>query len=311
VSQLEDFGMDPSELPQELLRVSEELAVAQLHPDNLADLKDAYKGPIALLREAYLNTSSMGSTTVLLAALDNSTRIHGKLHPMIAVLTIGDCELMLLRRGQPTARLDPVFHTEMQRIDQNSQTPLQLARVDERLDASFEERIALEVIEEGSAVHCVSVYQGDIVIMGSDGIFDNLFLDEIVTICNEFILPPSTDEHTPLPEYVLGQVAQRLVKEAHLKPDESRDAPIGRGGKIDDTSVIVAEVTPWTDHHRELCKKVGNRGRQPRKTKWLGICSADGEENEEGFCSRRERTTSDSDSDSSEEDAGRVGCTVA
>ena len=27
-----------------------------------------------------------GSTTVLLAALDNMTRIHGKLHPMVAVL---------------------------------------------------------------------------------------------------------------------------------------------------------------------------------------------------------------------------------
>ena len=56
------------------------------------------------------------STTVLLAALDNSTRIHGKvliagndrlvrlihelhsaqLHPMIAVLSIGDCELLML-----------------------------------------------------------------------------------------------------------------------------------------------------------------------------------------------------------------------
>merc|ERR1711912_42505 len=99
--------------------------------------------------EAYESTESLGSTTVLLA----------------------------------------VFHTEMQRIDGHMQTPLQLARVDDRVDPEFDEDIALEVIERGSAVHCVSTYEGDIVVMGSDGVFDNLFLDEIVDICNRFMPP--------------------------------------------------------------------------------------------------------------------------
>merc|ERR1719453_1290259 len=161
----------------------------QLIPDDMPRntfSKDAYKGPIALLKEAYENTESFGSTTVLLAALDNSTRIHGKLHPMIAVLSIGDCELLMLRRTMGRqSPLQAVFHTEMQRIDHNVQTPLQLARVDSRIDEDFDESIALEVIEKGSAVHCVSAYEGDIVVMGSDGVFDNLFLDEIVEICNE------------------------------------------------------------------------------------------------------------------------------
>merc|ERR1719272_440421 len=110
----------------------------QLIPDELprsSNARDAYKGPISLLKEAYEETESFGSTTVLLAALDNSTRIHGKLHPMIAVLSIGDCELLMLRRPKRDEPLQAVFHTEMQRIDQNVQTPLQLARVDERIDA--------------------------------------------------------------------------------------------------------------------------------------------------------------------------------
>merc|ERR1719188_1959646 len=165
VSQLEErYGMDPSLLPQELLRKSEELAIAQLHPETSSQ-EEKYNGPIALLKTAYQRTTSMGSTTVLLAALDNSTRIHGKLHPMIAVLSIGDCELMMLRRKNPGSKLEAVFHTEMQRIGNNAQTPLQLARVDDRIDDTFEEDIAIEVIEEGSAVHCVSVYQGDVVVV--------------------------------------------------------------------------------------------------------------------------------------------------
>ncbi|CAE7203353.1 NUF2 [Symbiodinium natans] len=135
VSQLEEFQMDPSLLPNELLRTCEELAMLQLMPDTNIAPQDQYRGPISLLKEAYQETTSYGSTTVLLAALDNSTRIHGKLHPMIAVLSIGDCELLMLRRTNGRqSELEAVFHTEMQRIDYNVQTPLQLARVDERID---------------------------------------------------------------------------------------------------------------------------------------------------------------------------------
>ena len=63
-----------------------------------------------------------------------SLEIHGKLHPMIAVITIGDCELIILRRASPWAPMSLACHTEMQRIDGHAQTPLQLARVDERID---------------------------------------------------------------------------------------------------------------------------------------------------------------------------------
>eukprot|EP00439_Symbiodinium_sp_Y106_P056287 s3399_g7.t2 len=141
---LQEFQMDPSLLPNELLRTCEELAMLQLMPDTNIAPQDQYRGPISLLKEAYQETTSYGSTTVLLAALDNSTRIHGKLHPMIAVLSIGDCELLMLRRTNGRqSELEAVFHTEMQRIDYNVQTPLQLARVDERIDEDRTLRTAL------------------------------------------------------------------------------------------------------------------------------------------------------------------------
>merc|ERR1719183_709314 len=139
-----------------------------------------------MMRQAYESTESLGSTTILLAIMDNSSKIHGKLHPMIAVLSIGDCEILILRRIR--GKLEQVFHTEMQRINGHAQSPLQLARVDDSVDPFFDESIAIEVIERGSAVHCVSAYEGDIVVMGSDGVFDNLFIEEVVQIC-EAMLP--------------------------------------------------------------------------------------------------------------------------
>lgn len=257
VSQIEDFGIDASELPNELLNAVEELAVSQLLPGQETD---EYCGPITLVRDAYEATESLGSTTVLTAVMDNSTKIHGKLHPMIAVCSIGDCEILIFRRSS-SGRLQTVFHTEMQRIDGNAQSPLQLARVDDSVDPDFDESIAIEVIERGSAVHCVSAFEGDVVVLGSDGVFDNLFIDEILGICEEMIPPtPMGMKFQPIDRRLLGNIAQRLVKESHAKTQpvqgKFRQTPIGLGGKIDDTSCVVAQVVEWTEAHGEAWAKV-------------------------------------------------------
>merc|ERR1719504_455592 len=128
--------------------------MVQLMPDAdelLLQPEESYDGPISLMKAAYDNTESLGSTTALLAILDNSTRIHGKLHPMVAVLSVGDCELLVLRRLPGKELFETVFHTEMQRIDGNAQCPLQVSRLDDRIDPNFDEEIAIEVIEKGSA----------------------------------------------------------------------------------------------------------------------------------------------------------------
>jgi len=255
VSQIEDFGIDASELPNKLLRRCKELGMRQLIPGATNSPEDAYRGPIPLVREAFERTGDcLGSTTLVLAVLDNSTRIHGKLHPMIAVISIGDCELLILRRlhGQSSA-LQPVFHTEMQRIDGHFQTPLQLARVDDRIDPDFHDDITIEVIEKGSAVHCVSAYEGDIVVMGSDGVFDNLFLDEVAELCNAVMQP---GRQGPVPDFTLEQLARQIVEACHAKTQPNAmgaypEAPIGRGGKVDDTSCTVAEVVEWTEAHKK------------------------------------------------------------
>jgi len=271
VSQIEEFGIDASELPNELLNAVEELAVSQLLPGQETD---EYCGPITMMKDAYESTESLGSTTVLTAIMDNSTRIHGKLHPMIAVCSIGDCEILILRRG-PDGRLQPVFHTEMQRIDGNAQSPLQLARVDETVDPDFDPSIAIEVIERGSAVHCVSAFEGDIVIAGSDGVFDNLFIDEILKIAED-MLPPSGSgaKFRPVDRALLGQIAQTIVMECHGKTQilngKHRQTPIGLGGKIDDTSCLVAQVVEWTDAHGEACKQIRS------KKRWHSIFSCGG-----------------------------------
>ncbi|CAK0844935.1 unnamed protein product, partial [Prorocentrum cordatum] len=111
----------------------------------------------------------------------------------------------------------------MQRIDGHAQTPLQVARVDDRVYEGFDERMTIDVIEKGSAVHCMCIFEGDIVLLGSDGVFDNLFLPELVAICNEMMPPAQDGQFTPTAPAVLEKIARRIVADCHkkcsLRPD--------------------------------------------------------------------------------------------
>jgi protein phosphatase PTC7 len=253
VSQVEEFGIDASLLPRELLMHCQDLGDAQLTPGYKSRQQDKYRGPIPLLTEAFQATdNTLGSTTATLALLDNSTKIHGKPHPMIAVITVGDCQLLVLRRTQGRgSRLESVFQTEMQRIDGHVQTPLQIARINAEIDPAFHDDITLEVIERGSAVHCVSAYEGDVIVMGTDGVFDNLFCHEVTDICNHVLQP---NRKGNLPTSLLKSLGQQIVAASHAKTARGPhnmlpDTPIGRGGKVDDTAVVVAEVVEWTQEH--------------------------------------------------------------
>jgi len=199
---------------------------------------------------------------------------------MIAVLSIGDCEVLVLRHLQCQANsqqtsLEAIFHTEMQRIDGNAQCPLQICRIDDRVDPDFDERMPIEVIERGSAVHCVSAYEGDIVIMGSDGVFDNLFLDEIVDICSEFFTHQPSSKFVPTEQGLLAEAARRIVEACHAKTRPLpggiyADTPIGKGGKRDDTCCVVAEVVEWTEARSEVWARIR------RQRRWRSLFSCGG-----------------------------------
>jgi len=145
------------------------------------------------------------------------------------------------------------------------------------VDPDFDPSIPLEVIERGSAVHCVSAFEGDIVVLGSDGIFDNLFISEIVAVCEEMIPTPASGRFTKaVDRKILGQIAVRLVADSHAKttpgPHGWAPAPIGAGGKIDDTSCVVGEVVEWTEEHGEAWADIRSQRRWTDWSEQLHFC---------------------------------------
>ena len=94
----------------------------------------------------------------------------------------------------------------------------------------------------------IPIMIGDLIIMATDGLYDNLDLDEIVQEVSAWELShhnPSTDS--------LQTLAVRLVRKAReLSLDKQRDSPFAilakendimwGGGMPDDTTVVVARV---------------------------------------------------------------------
>ena len=92
---------------------------------------------------------------------------------------------------------------------------------------------------------------GDVIILATDGLFDNMDLDDIVKEVDTWEKGDAVAD--------VGALAQQLVQKARLLSlDKSRDSPFALlakendimwgGGMPDDTSVVVARVTTVPSH---------------------------------------------------------------
>jgi len=213
-AQVQEIGVDPAMLPRELLAACDRIATAQLSASGCQLPRAMYNGPISLLQEAFMGTHSTGSATVLLAALDNRSKIHGQRRPMIALLSIGDCELLLLRRMESRGHRFGVAHRRPATAG-GSQSLARLRRLgDARPEQGDGRDTASEAIETMSTVHCVSAFVGDLVLLGSAGAFGvGEGLNSVVAACDEALPPTSPPGFAA--KTTLSSLAQRLSVSAY------------------------------------------------------------------------------------------------
>lgn len=228
-------GCDPGELPRELLNACEELAAEQLEVTRSGHRLAPYRGPVEMLKEAFAATESTGATSVLLIALDNTSRIHAEVRPMLAVLGLGDCGLLILRRSEEhEATLDAVFNIETVRSksSQDYVSATKLCRVSSNSERTS---VADSMIEQQSFVQCVSIMEGDFLVLGSKVIFESLNETGIIDTCNEFI---QSSNFSSASTSSLSEMAEEIVFATYAKavPQWLTRKEVG------DASVVVAEV---------------------------------------------------------------------
>jgi len=220
------FGVDPSKFSRQLMQNCEKLVTSGNFLPN--------QPPTQLLSDAYLEMKeskklAYGSSTACLAMFDH---VSAKLF----VTNMGDSGLFVVRNGELA------FCTQEQTHCFN--TPFQLSLP----PPGHMENGTLVDDPEDADVYAFNTQEGDIIILATDGVFDNVplptlvkqasrvagyskDLDIIQESCN---LIATTARKLSLDEFALSPFARNAILHGY------RDM---RGGKEDDITVVMSVVT--------------------------------------------------------------------
>jgi len=229
-----DTGVDPGEFARCLLRYAHETMAAEGPVDSEADLHNAL---MRAARQLHV-TRLQGGSTALLGQLNGAT---------MAILNLGDSGAMLLR---PALRTPP-----------GSDQPLLFPRVVFRssdqthyFNCPYQLGSGNAPLEAPDLIH-VRVRTGDLLIAATDGVFDNLFDHQVQALVARH-LGTAWRSGAPV-EPQLQELATAIVRQAQrigVQEDKkdvitpfalaahSEGLPF-RGGKLDDTTVVIGLVT--------------------------------------------------------------------
>ncbi|KAI8577426.1 hypothetical protein K450DRAFT_252361 [Umbelopsis ramanniana AG] len=190
--------------------------------------------PVEILQRSYDKSSQdakhegiVGSSTACVVVLGNDE---------LKIANLGDCGLSIIRHN------NFVFRTEEQQHSFNFPYQLGTGSFDSPQDAQQ---------------FTVKVEKGDIIILASDGLFDNLFDDDILDIVCEQVSPKLEGVLTTGPDFpeidpqaisdALALRAKRVSEDNDngSSPFQTRAMKEGmyyQGGKADDISVLVAII---------------------------------------------------------------------
>jgi serine/threonine protein phosphatase PrpC len=199
-----------------------------------------------------------GSSTVLLYHLDvkRSALFCGN---------IGDCELLVLRQTQPKRAKDAEDNQNVSSDNNAACGDVSFGIFDRVAPGCFSfnmpHQIGMQLIGSSlDVIDCphitvqkIKVQSGDIVIAGSDGLFDNVFEEEILEMTGHFVTN-AKQEVESLEKANWEKLAKNLTKLAirygkdrkYISPFAVKASEVSgtkmRGGKLDDTTVLVSYI---------------------------------------------------------------------
>lgn len=258
-----DFADDLMNGSEEFIRSLRASGEAAMLPEDVA---------VAAMRSAYQLATSIGSATALVAALDSDTGVLG-------VANLGDSTLVHLRpeRVGSLNRMRAVARTQEQQHSFNCPYQLSCLPTEKdfpRLIAEGKQALA-RVIQRNPGVkqdlpddanrHTFNVQEDDLIVVGTDGVFDNLHVHEICELAARTISPREAQHGcdarsaksgaaTSISPTCPGRIARAIAEAALYR---SRDMQLRSpfsvhaqkaglyhvGGKMDDITCVCAWVT--------------------------------------------------------------------
>ncbi|CAM6050192.1 unnamed protein product [Sphagnum compactum] len=196
------------------------------HASNAAASEEMESNAQLLLHKAHSATCSIGAATAIVAILDRSGTLH--------VANVGDCGLRILRSGKVVFATSPQQHY--------FDCPYQFSSSEGGQSAS------------DAAVFKAELLKGDTIVLGSDGLFDNVYDRDIESTLSVF---GGSDQESAERTMALAILANKHSRDETYESPYSREAIqqgldlpwwkkiLGKkltGGKVDDIAVLVGHV---------------------------------------------------------------------
>ncbi|KAI3451727.1 hypothetical protein Pfo_008392 [Paulownia fortunei] len=205
-----DVGVNAGEYARELM--SNSVKAIREVPDGDVD-------PLRVLEKAHATTNAMGSSTACIIALKNQD-LHA--------INLGDSGFIIIRDGCT------IFESPVQQHGFNFTYQLERGS---RCD-----------LPSSGQVFKISVVPGDVVVAGSDGLFDNLYNKEIAAIVADAVKEGLSPDATAQKIAAFARV--RALDRKHKTPFSTAAQEAGfsyYGGKLDDLTVVVSYVSTYTN----------------------------------------------------------------
>lgn len=208
-----DKGIDPALYANKLMEGAKQAVIETIRDSTQPSYLIPYCSKSILRSAAEHAKNVVGSSTACVIAIDNNA------HRLDAI-NVGDSGFMYIRGSKK------MFRTREQQHSFNY--PYQLGTGGEQP-------------EQGDTITLNDIEAGDIVILGTDGLWDNVFDEEIIQIAIA----------TPDPLLLAEKLAQKAHEHAMdpfiLSPfavAAQRQGLPFLGGKLDDTTVLVCKIVP-------------------------------------------------------------------
>ncbi|KAL3514617.1 hypothetical protein ACH5RR_027334 [Cinchona calisaya] len=204
------------------LGVNAGLYARELMANSVSAIQDEPKGsvdPARVLEKAYMSTKARGSSTACIVALTDQG-LHA--------INLGDSGFMVIRDGCT------VFRSPVQQHDFNFTYQLESGNAGD--------------LPSSGQVFTIPVAPGDVIVAGTDGLFDNLYNHDITAVV----------VHATRAGFGPKVAAQKLAALARQRAeDKNRQTPFSSaaqdagfryyGGKLDDITVVVSYITSDND----------------------------------------------------------------
>nr|BCL66240.1 hypothetical protein [Volvox reticuliferus] len=235
----QESGVNPADYSRTLMQLARAyLEGKDVFEDLAASRHGVIVDPRGALEAAHMNTKVPGSATACIMQLDQSNSV-------LAAANLGDSGFVVIRDGRELVRSKPLQHY--------FDCPLQFGAFPEFVEATDTADMA--------DIYSIALRPGDVIVAGSDGLWDNCYLEEIISLL------PKVPTDVQASAEAIAAAARRHASDAEYASPYTREALsqgldlpwwdklLGMsfkggkvhlkqltGGKMDDITVLVSYV---------------------------------------------------------------------